>query len=293
VIPTERGNLVKEKVVNKFLVNALIIILATAITILVHVVMPAGVNEEDLDGALVQLFGFPLISVFYFILLFTHCAVVVQYFGKKANMQRLQIGSRFGLAFALIYLFGMQEVSVETSPFAEWGSAFVNYQFFMGVGDAIPVLLLCITIAYFLLNNTNITSSVKTLSSAEKVKVVALIAAAFLIERFIGYETGVLVSSCHTYPVPCYLWTMLFGVVLGCCYVILYPLFARESNKLSISVNLAVLTIGANWMIFNSFIGLIFSGYILQTLLRSGIDMAVLFLISIVVGKYLLKTIKA
>jgi hypothetical protein len=82
---------------------------------------------------------------------------------------------------------------------------------------------------------------------------------------------------------------MIFGLVLGCCYVLLYPLFGRERNQLAISVNLVVLTIGANWMIFNSFIGLIFNGYMLQTLLRSGIDAAVLFLISLVVSKYLVK----
>lgn len=280
----------KEKAGNKVILSAVIIIVATAITIMLHAIMPAGVNAEDLDGALVQLVGFPLISVLYFILLFTHCTVVIRYFGEKSTMQKLQTGFRFGLVFAMLYLFGMQEISVETSPFAEWGSAFVVYQFFMGVGDAIPALLLCMATAYFTLNDAQMSNWVKTLKMAEKYKIIAVIAAAFFIERFIGYETGILVSNCHLYPVPCYVWTILFGIVLGCSYVILYPIFAGDRNKSSMSVKLAVLTIGANWMIFNSFIGLIFNGYLLQTLLRSGIDVIVLFLVSIVVSRYLVKT---
>lgn len=282
----------KEKVlsINKgVMVSTLSIILATAIAIIVHAVMPAGVNAERFDSVFVKLLGFPIVSVFYFVLLFIHCVVALRSFGKESNVPKLQIGLRFGVAFAILYFFGMQEVVVEVSPFREWGVDFVNYQFFMGVGDAIPVLLLCGAVAYLTLENTNIYIPIQGLNKAEKIKAVTLIAVAFLIERAIGYETGIITSTCNTYPIPCYTWTILFGIVLGCSYLVLYPVFAKEQNRLLLSVKLVVFTIGVNWIIFNSFIGLIFSGFMQQALLRSGIDVTVFFLSSIVINKYFVK----
>lgn len=276
--------------VNKaIIVNILAIILAACITIIVHAVLPAGVNPENFDSVFVKLFGFPVVAASYFVLLFTHCVVVMRYFGKQSNVPKLQVGTRFGLAFAILYFFGMQEVVVEVSPFREWGFAFVSYQFFMGVGDAIPALLLCVTVAYFTLGNAKACLPVQTLSITEKIKAVALITVAFLTERLIGYETGIITSNCNTYTIPCYIWTILFGIVLGCCYVLLYPVLAKEQNKLLLSIKLAVLTIGVNWIMFNSFMGLILSGIMSQMLLRSGIDVAIFFLACIVISKYFVK----
>ena len=133
--------------------------------------MPAGVNAEKFDSVFVKLLGFPVVAASYFVLLFTHCVVVMRYFGKQSNVPKLQIGIRFGLAFAILYFFGMQEVAVEVSPFREWS-----------------------------------------------------------------------------------------------------------------------LTIGVNWIMFNSFIGLILSGVMSQMLLRSGIDVAIFFLSGIVISKYFVKT---
>ncbi|MFX4262258.1 hypothetical protein ACOBQJ_08650 [Pelotomaculum propionicicum] len=271
------------------IVSALAIILAASITIIVHAVLPAGVNEENFDSVLVKLLGFPVVAASYFVLLFTHCVVVMRYIGKQSNAPKLQIGICFGLAFAILYFFGMQEVAVEASPFSEWGFAFVSYQFFIGVGDAIPALLLCVAVAYFTLDNWKTRLPVQTLSGTEKIKAVALITVAFLAERAIGYETGIITSNCNTYPIPCYIWTILFGMVLGCCYVVLYPVLAGEQNKLLLSFKLAVLTIGVNWIIFNSFMGLILSGVMPQMLLRSGIDVAVFFLSCLVINTFFVK----
>lgn len=270
--------------------NAFAIICAVAIAIVIHAALPASINIEKLDGVFVKLLGFPVVSVIYFIFLFIHCVVAMRFFGNGSNIPKLQIGLRFGLAFAILYFFGMQEVVIEYSPFREWGSAFVKYQFFMGVGDVIPVLLLCGTVAWFSLENNNTSSLIQAINRAKKIKVVTIITSAFLIERAIGYETGIITSSCNTYPIPCYIWTFLFGIMLGCSYLVLYPVFAKEQDKLLLSIRLAVLTIGVNWMLFNSFIGLIFSGLMPQALLRSGIDALVLFLSSFVINKYIVKS---
>ncbi|WP_028306874.1 hypothetical protein [Desulfitibacter alkalitolerans] len=282
----------KERVISKnrvVLVNTLAILTAAAIAIILHAIMPASVDLLEFDSVFVKLIGFPLVAVSYFVMLFLHCAIVMRYFGKHLSLPKLEMGFRFGLVFALIYLLGMQEVVVEASPFGEWGLAFVIYQLFMGLGDAVPVMLLCLTIAHFTLENTNTYKPNQFLGVTEKIKIVSLIAIIFLIQRAIGYETGFVISNTEVYPLPSYLWTALFGIVLGVSYVVLYPMYAKEHNKLLLSLKLVVLTIGVNWIIFNSFIGLIFSGAMPQMLLRSGIDTGMFFLSSIVISKYIIK----
>ncbi len=279
----------KEKSVKRVvLINTAAIIAAVALAIILHAVVPGSgdLNEAQFDSVLVLLFGFEPVAVSYFILLFLHCVIVMRYFGKRSSLTSMQIGFRFGIVFAALYMVGMQEVVVEASPFNEWGEAFVNFQFYMGVSDALPALLLCLGVAYFTLSSKNTPGTRQVLTPAEKIKAVSLITITFLTARAIGYETGIVDSNVDTFPVPVYLWTALFGIVLGVCYTVLYPVFSGGRNKSLLSFKLAVLTIGINWMLFNSFIGLIFSESMYQMLLRSGMDMAVFFGTANIIQQY-------
>ena len=269
------------------------ILLAVVAAIITHANMPGEVNIEDFDSVFVKLFGFPLVASFYFVILFIHCVIVMRYYGKQSDMPRLQIGVRFGLVFASLYMIGMQEIVVEGSPFKEWGFAFVRYQFFMGLADAIPVLLLCIIVAYFTLGKSNTIVSKKLLRGKEKIKIITFISIAFLIVRAIGYETGIIANNCDIYPIECYMWTIMFGIILGSSYIVLYPVFYNEKNKIVMSFKLVVLTIGLNWMIFNSFIGLIFSNVLFQMILRSVLDIVGFFLVSIVINRYIIRSNKS
>ena len=269
------------------------ILLAVVAAIITHANMPGEVNIEDFDSVFVKLFGFPLVAIFYFVILFIHCVIVMRYYGKQSDMPRLQIGVRFGLVFASLYMIGMQEIVVEGSPFKEWGFAFVRYQFFMGLADAIPVLLLCIIVAYFTLGKRNTIVSKKLLTGKEKIKIITLISIAFLIVRAIGYETGIIANNCDIYHIECYMWTIMFGIILGSSYIVLYPVFYNEKNKIVMSFKLVVLTIGLNWMIFNSFIGLIFSNVLFQMILRSVLDIVGFFLVSIVINRYIIRSNKS
>lgn len=274
------------------IINTLAIIVATAIAIILHAIVPGAgdLNVADFDSIFVKLFGFPVVAVSYFVLLFLHCVIVMRYFGKRTGLTNIQIGIRFGLVFAALYMVGMQEVVVEASPFNEWGLAFVTFQFFMGISDALPALFLCVVTAYFTLSNKKTSSAGHVLNLIEKMKVVALITITILLARAVGYETGLINSNVDTFPIPAYLWTIVFGIVLGYCFIVLYPIFASGQNKSLLSYKLVVVTIGLNWIIFNSFIGLIFSGVMYQMLLRSGIDIVVFFITSIIIQKYLLKS---
>jgi hypothetical protein len=257
--------------------NISAILAASILAILSKVLLPSAVNIEDFNSIFVKLLGFPVVASLYFILIYTHGAIVTQLFGKNAKLPNLQIGIRFGICFGLIFLLGMQEVVVNASPFSEWGIDFVTYQFFMGIGEAITALALCIIIAKYNIKKNRYNYPKENITS-KKVLRVSLIALAFTIERTIAYETGIISSDINTFPIPCYGWTILFGIALGCFYVILLPIFREDKNPVSQSFKLVVITIGLCWIIFNSFIGWIIDGAMSDVLLRSGLDVAAIFI---------------
>lgn len=272
------------------IINTVLILFSVIFAIIVHALLPTSVDVAKLDSIFVKCFGFPAIAIFYFILLFIQCAMVVRYIGVRADVPKLQIGVRFGISFAMIYLFGMQEIVVEGSPFSNWGLGFVKYQLIMGIGDGLPAILLCVAIAYFTLSESEKIKPISKLQMMKCIETIAIIAIAIFVERTIGYKSGIISSDSSTYPVPCYMWTGFFGILLGYIYVILYPLLVFGKKQCGIGIALRfIATIGVNWMIFNSFIGLIMKGAMSQMLLRSGLDVVVVFLASVVVGKYIIK----
>lgn len=271
------------------IIHVVFILLSAIFAILLHALLPASADITQLDGILVKWFGFPAVSTFYFILLFTHCTLAVRYMGVRADVSGIQIGIRLGIAFAMIYILGMQELAFKGSPFAAWGLGFVKYQLIMGIGDGLPAFLLCLALACFTLRNGEQSKPINKLTTTQCLKVMAVFALAIFAERTIGYESGLISSESGAYPVPCYIWTGLFGVLMGYTYMILYPLLAFKTQQYSVPLRFSAI-IGLNWMIFNSFIGLIMKGAMFQMILRSGLDIAVLFLVSILVDKYIIKS---
>lgn len=267
----------------------LTILCSAAFAIAVHAIMPADVIIEQFDSIFVKLFSFPAVAVSYFLLLYVHCTIAVRYVCRRTKLSNLQTGIRIGISFALIYLLGMQEVIVESSPFTAYGFEFIKYQFFMGAGDAIPVFVLCIIIALFTANRKNKKAVIKNIGRVDSLCVVCIIAISFLLVRAIGYETGIIHSNSDIYPVPCYVWTVLFGIMLGYLYTMLYPVLSAEGKWIHVPVRFVAI-IGVNWIIFNSFIGLIMKGAMTGLLLRSGLDVIMLFVASCVIERFIIRT---
>jgi hypothetical protein len=264
----------------RFLMTAFFILLASIVAIASKIALPSEVNVNDFDSVFVKTLGFEVVASFYFIMIFTHNAIVTLVFGSRAKLSNTQIGVRFGLVFALIYLVGMQEVVIESSPFTAWGIDFVVYQLFGGAGEAVAALLLCTVIAKFSVEKKERYTR-KSLTLRNKLSAVLLIALAFIIVRTICYETDIIHSNVRSFPIPCYIWTILFGIILGFCYTTLYSVFEKEKSQIKLSGKIVVLTMGLCWIIFNSFIGLIFTGEMLNLLLRSGLDVLTVFGVSL------------
>lgn len=267
------------------ILNTIFILFSVILAIVVHALLPATVDIAQLDSIFVRWFGFYAVAVFYFILLYVQCAITVRYIGVRADVPKLQIGIRYGIAFAMIYLLGMQEILIKGSSFTTWGLGFVRYQLIMGIGDGIPVILLCLAVAFFTLSDNKGCKTIKKLQLTKCIKCISVIAIAIFIERTIGYKSGLIGSDSVTYPIPCYVWTGCLGILMGYIYVILYPLLSFEKKQYCITLRF-IGTIGVNWIIFNCFMGLIKKGVMPQMLLRSGLDVVALFLASAIIEKY-------
>jgi hypothetical protein len=265
------------------LICTLTIICSAAFAIFVHAIFPASVEVDKLDGLLVKLLGFQVVGVGYFLLLYIQCTAAVRYIMRRTSVSNLQTGVRTGISFALVYLIGMQEVMVGSSPYSAYGLDYIRYEFFMGLGDAIPVFVLCLVVAVFT-GKSKATVAAGKMGRMGSLLTVAIIAAGFLIERTMGYETGIVLSEHNTNAIPCYTWTALFGIVLGCIYVIMYPVLNGGYKWGNVPVRFALI-IGVNWIIFNSFIGMILKGVISQMLLRSSMDVIALLIASYIAGK--------
>lgn len=265
----------RKSVKKKAILTALFILLAGIMAIASKMALPSEVNVEAFDSLLVKSVGFEAVASAYFLMIYVHNAITVLIFEKRAEMSNLQIGIRFGIVYAAIYFFAMQEPVIKSSPFAAWGLDFVIYQFFGGIGEAIAALLLCLGVSAFAIEKKK--RRAKAAAWRKNVPEILLIAVFFTVFRTIFYETGIIHSDVKISPIPVYVWTAVFGIVLGTGYVILKPIFATRQNRLTRIFLNAGLSIGACWILFNSFIGLIFAGAMAELLLRSVLDVAAIF----------------
>lgn len=247
------------------------VLFGAAIAIAVHILMPSGgteVNVESFDSILVKALGFPAVATSYFVLLYLHIWFVVTRLSQTEKCSAKCVGWRLGLVFASLYMIGMQEIVVEASPLSSWGMDFVLYQFFIGLGDAIPALVICLVLAVIFLPKTE-----KSQSKPDKTKnhvLPVIVAVCVFAGRMTGYATGVVESDIERYPVQVVIWTIVFAVAMACYVSLLSPIARGEKGRRYIVVVGGM--IGLNWIIFNSFMGMILKGTMPVMLVRSGMD---------------------
>ena len=259
------------------------VLIATALSIVLHAVVPAPVDEIMFDSWLVQRIGFPITVSLYFFVLFCHCLWAVSFCTRRQQPGAYRWGWRLGFMFALVYMWGMQEVVVEASPFAYWGWEFIRYQIFMGIADALPALLICVIwgrITAPTVNGIGKCPNGGTTGAAPSgwFGGIAMVAGVTAI-RAIGYQSGVYASSVEQHSVAVYGWTVILGVVFVATYYVLRPMWQGHRSPGGRAAFIGFVLIGLNWIWFNVFIGLIFADALLEMLLRSGLDALVLTLI--------------
>lgn len=253
----------KKRSISKGVAIPLLILLATLFSMALHAVVPGGNNHRDFDSRFVLLFGFPMVASAYFLLLFTHCTASLFLIGRYSLAGARKTGISLGLSFSFIYLVGMQEIMVEASPFRRWGGDFVVYQLLTGIADAIPALLLTLMASSYLKTKSAEERKLEALGST------LLFTAFFSLGRTFFNGLGVIKSDIASYPVQTTVWNLLMGATFGFLYGIMGTLLRCGARK---KIPLFLVTVGIQWILFNSFIGLIFKDAMGQALLRSSID---------------------
>lgn len=145
----------------------------------------------------------------------------------------------------------------------------------MGLGDAIPVIILCVLVCGLTKMDIGAKKS-KNKNKVQETKIIfVVISMLFFIERVVGYYVGYIDNEFQEYPIPVLIWTLAFGMVMGGIYVLLSPIYENMKGDTKI-IQLLVWSVGVNWVWFNCFMGLILKGLFLKMFLRGGMDILVI-----------------
>ena len=259
----------------KILYFAFSVIAATAFAIILHGLLPGGVGaDRAFDSILVLALGFPAVAILYFAVLYTQCGLAEIIFGSRLNLSKIETALRFGLPFGLIYFVGM----FEPQPGTLYNTNFAAQQFWVGLGDMLPVLMGCILFSVIIIHKAqknNVPPVKNAIPFQRRILTVLIVAGIYILERIICYHIGITTSHYAIYPWPVYIWTILFGFTLGIIVDMLLPFIYVEGSIRAFE--LAVLTIGLNWIWFNNFISLISKGALLTMLSRSTADVIAIY----------------
>ena len=147
--------------------------------------------------------------------------LVVSYIHRQNDENKARYNSHKCLQSVIIDL----KKVVSASPCDTYGIDFVLYQFFMGLGDAIPIILLCVLVCGFVRINTGDRKPKSPNKKLENRIMFIVISLLFFIERVVGYYVGYIDNEFQEYPIPVLIWTLVFGMVMGGIYVFLSPIY--------------------------------------------------------------------
>lgn len=260
--------------IRNVVVSLLVLLLCVMTTILLHAILPAKVSEASLDGALVRRFGFPMIATLYFAVLYAQCTLVLFGFRKDLADGRARTGLLIGTSYALLYMAGMQEIIIDAGSLQVWNKDYVIYQLLIGLGDAIPVILLNVIICRLLCGRGEKAERRVDTGALLNAMVFAVIVGTL---RLLESKADVIQNCYSAYPWPVSVW----GYALGLAFGISYGLIGNITGKRN---SFMLLGLGVNWIIFNSFIGVIKKGALLDALLRGVLDIGAVALSILATG---------
>lgn len=223
--------------------------------------MPENPNFSLVARAL----GAEMTAILWALLAFSCVAFVYLYIRSDIPGAGARKGLRYGTAIGLLWLFAM----LEGVPM--FGNLLLN-EFVVGLSDAIPVFVLSVLLSKLLQDKSERHVHAAPVPNS-KMKAMSIFTGMFLTGRYIAYFAGVIRSGYHARPIETFIWTLFMGITIGAAYVILGNAGGGQSLRQR-AVRFGVLTFGLNWGAFLVFMPLLFSGYIVDVVLRIVIDTA-------------------
>jgi hypothetical protein len=248
-----------------------IVLVGAVLAILLHVVAAQIVSvPQRLDySVLGAAFGAEVLASIWALLAFSSAADVFHRVQHEISGDGLARGIRYGSAIALLWLMGMLEgVALFGNP---WISEFV-----IGLSDAIPVLIMAVLLGIIVYRTPDVHHA-RGFVSVHPAIGLGVITLSFLGVRYSAYLLGIIDSGHGSYPVETLLWTLMMGLSIGVAYLLVEQRRITKPTPAS-AVRFGVVVFGANWFAFLIFIPMLFEGALLDILLRTVLDTAVVTL---------------
>jgi hypothetical protein len=252
-----------------------IVLICVLIDIILHSITSAysTMPEKANYSKLAELFGTEITATLWALLAFSGAAYAFHRLHSSIPGVGHAKGLRYGTAILLLWLFAMLEgVSL-------FGNSIIN-EFVVGLSDAIPVFLMGILLNLSIAKKRK-NSELKQLTFSQKMTALCVFTGIFLIGRYVVYFPGLIQSGYKTSPLYTFLWTLLMGTCIGVVCILL----ENNDNTLSVkrkAAKFSFLVFGVNWATFLIFMPLLFSGFIIDVLIRIILDISL-----VTIGYYL------
>jgi hypothetical protein len=250
------------------------VLIGAVLAIVLHAVVGSVVvvaNELEF-GPLGRTFGAEVVASVWALLAFAASAWVFYRFHRGIRGVGWERGLRYGGAIGLLWLVGMLEgVALFGNP--------LHAEFLVGLSDAIPVLLMSILLAVFVLKPNVIRPDHS--ARLRTVPVLLTISVMFVIGRYIAYLSGIIGSGHSEYPAATFVWTLGMGMSAGIAFLLLWNAVMSSSIRRT-AATFGLWIFGVNWFVFMLFIPMLFEGTFVDVMLRVTID-----IVAVGLGSYL------
>jgi len=208
--------------------------------------------------------GLPLTLVVWYFIAFGSIAFTFYMFEDKLPGVKSGKGLRYGMAIGILWLWGMLEgVSLSGNPL-------IN-EFFTGICDAIPIILMGLLLGIFTTKTNNIENTKKSFSLKKILLSVFIFSTIFLVGRYFFYYTNIMKSGYQLSPYFTFIWTLLMGTCTGVTYLLLGQATQSSSAILS-AIKFGIIIFGINWLAFVVFIPFVFKGTLIDSIIRIIVD---------------------
>ncbi|MBN1857559.1 MAG: hypothetical protein JW846_11500 [Dehalococcoidia bacterium] len=175
----------------------------------------------------------------------------------------LKKGLRYGTSIALLWLFAMLEgVALFGNP--------LTGEFVTGLSDAIPILAMSALLGLFVVKHGGNTVW-KRFAPGRKLLAIGIFSVIFFLGRYVAYVTGTIQSGYMAHAVHTFLWTLVMGICIGIVGILLGQA-ARASSLPHRALVFGLGIFGVNWAVFLVFMPIMFSGFLIDVLIRIVLD---------------------